>query len=180
MKKICPEQKCHPPIRATLEEATFHTFPYWTLSEPFKLQKVGSARRVTHFVQSPFCNGRVSLLAGPTFLRRHFTRFPLNNNSCLKFRKNHVSSGRYIPVAETKPKPPRVWSLIFGPGENNFVKWKETFRSDRLDQIRSVSVKARIAKARQLEHSRRPVGVIVFFFSRLGGWLSYTRQVFSI
>ena len=27
---------------------------------------------------------------------------------------------------------------IIGPGENNFVKWKETFRSDRLDQIRSV------------------------------------------
>ena len=77
--------------------------------EPFKLQKVGKARRMTHFVQSPFCNGRVSLLAGPTFLRRHFTRFPLNKNSCLKFRKNHVPSGRYIPVAETKPKPPRVW-----------------------------------------------------------------------
>ena len=30
---------------------------------------------------------------------------------------------------------------IIGPRENNFVKWKETFRSDRLDQIRSVSVK---------------------------------------
>ena len=30
---------------------------------------------------------------------------------------------------------------IIGPSENNFVKWKETFRSDRLDQIRSVSVK---------------------------------------
>ena len=30
---------------------------------------------------------------------------------------------------------------IIGPGENNFVKWKETFRFDRLDQIRSVSVK---------------------------------------
>ena len=52
---------------------------------------------------------------------------------------------------------------IIGPGENNFVKWKETFRSDRLDQIRSVSVKARIAKASQLEHERRPVGVNDFF-----------------
>ena len=52
---------------------------------------------------------------------------------------------------------------IIGPGENNFVKWKETFRSDRLDQIRSVSVKARIAKASQPEHERRPVGVNVFF-----------------
>ena len=57
---------------------------------------------------------------------------------------------------------------IIGPEENNFVKWKETFRSDRLDQIRSVSVKARIAKARQFEPARRPVGVNVFFFSRLG------------
>ena len=28
---------------------------------------------------------------------------------------------------------------IIGPGENNFVKWKETFRFNRLDQIRSVS-----------------------------------------
>ena len=52
---------------------------------------------------------------------------------------------------------------IIGPGENNFVKWKETFRSDRLDQIRSVSVKARIAKASQLEHERRPVRVNDFF-----------------
>ena len=30
---------------------------------------------------------------------------------------------------------------IIGPRENNFVKWKEKFRSDRLDQIRSVLVK---------------------------------------
>ena len=31
-------------------------------------QKVGSARRVTHLAGSPFCDGRVTLLAGPTFL----------------------------------------------------------------------------------------------------------------
>ena len=112
MKKICLEQKGHPPTRAFLEEATFHAFLYKTWpadGEPFKLQKVDSARRVTHLVQSPFCNGRVSLLAGPKFLRRHFTRFPFNKNSCLKFRKNHLPSRRYIPVAQTKPKPPRVW-----------------------------------------------------------------------
>ena len=117
MTKICLEQKGQ---RFT-HFLTKH-------GEPFKLQKVGSAaRRVTHFVQSPFCNGRVSLLAGPTFLRRHFTRFPLNKNSCLKFRKNHVPSERYVPVKETKPKPPRVWLSclhvsriqIIGPRENN-------------------------------------------------------------
>ena len=33
-----------------------------------KKQKVGSARRVTCLTRSPFCNGRVTLLAGPTFL----------------------------------------------------------------------------------------------------------------
>ena len=124
MRKICLEQKGHPPIRASLEEATFHTFPYWKHGEPFKLQKVCSARRVTHFVQSPFCNGRVSLLAGPTFLRRHFTRFPLNKNSCLKFRKNHVPSGRYIPVAETKPKPPQVWLSCLLAGYRSLVLGK--------------------------------------------------------
>ena len=117
MRKICLEQKGHPPVRASLEEATFHTFPYWKNGEPFKLQKVGSARRVTHFVQLPFCNGRVSLLAGPTFLWRHFTRFPLNKNSCLKFRENHVPSGRYIPVAIVLVS--RI--QIIGPGENNFI-----------------------------------------------------------
>ena len=31
-------------------------------------QKVGSARRVTRLAGSPFCDGRVTLLAGPTFL----------------------------------------------------------------------------------------------------------------
>ena len=31
-------------------------------------KKVGSARRVTRLAGSPFCDGRVTLLAGPTFL----------------------------------------------------------------------------------------------------------------
>ena len=31
-------------------------------------QKVGSARRVTRLAGSPFCDGRVTLLAGTTFL----------------------------------------------------------------------------------------------------------------
>ena len=82
-----------------------------------------------------------------------------------------MPSERYVPVTETKPKPPRVWLSclhvsriqIIGPGENNFVKWKETFRSDRLDQIRSVSVKGSHSLARQLEHARSPVGVNAFF-----------------
>ena len=52
---------------------------------------------------------------------------------------------RCITVAQTKPKPLRVWLScriqMRGSGENNFVKWKGTFRSDRPDQIWSVSVK---------------------------------------
>ena len=50
---------------------------------------------------------------------------------------------RYIPVALTQPKPPRIWLLFLealglvsgmkksGTGDSNFVKWKGTFRSDR-------------------------------------------------
>ena len=45
-------------------------------------------------------------------------------------------SGRYIPVAETKPNEATASLVIvlvsriqvIGPRENNFVKWKETFR----------------------------------------------------
>ena len=108
----------------------------------FKLQKVGSARRVTHLVQSPFYNARVSLLAGPTFLRKHFARFPFNKNSCLKFRKIHVPSGTVHSSCadQTKATGSLVIVLVgriqlIGPGENNFVKWKGTFWSDRPDQI---------------------------------------------
>ena len=125
----------------------------------------------------PFCNGRVSLLAGPTFLRRHLTRFSLNKNSCLKFRKNHVPSGRYIPVAETKPNEATASLVIvlvsriqiIGPRENNFVKWKETFRSDRLDQIRSVSVKGSHSQGETIRASAKAGWGQCFFFSWLGG-----------
>ena len=46
---------------------------------------------------------------------------------------------------------------ISGPGENNFIKWKGTFRSDRPDKFRSVTVKGLHS------HARRLVGVNVFF-----------------
>ena len=62
------------------------------------LPKVGSAGRLTQLAQSPFCNGRVSLLAGPTILQKHFTRFSENPRA--------QWNG---PVAQTKQKPPRVW-----------------------------------------------------------------------
>ena len=135
MRKICLEQKGHPPIGASLEEATFHTFPYWKNGEPFKLQKVGSARRVTHFVQLPFCNGRVSLLAGPTFLRRHFTRFPLNKKPRAQWKVH--SSCRDQTKATASLFIVLVSRIqIIGPGENNFVIiWRRKELSD-LDSLR--------------------------------------------
>ena len=115
-----------------------------------KLQKVGLARRVTHLVQSPFCNVRVSLLAGLTFLhkKKPSARFPFNKNFCLKFRKIHVPNGTVHSGCTDQTKATAILVIVLGsrvqmsgPGENNFVKWKGTFRSDRPDQIRSVSVK---------------------------------------
>ena len=60
---------------------------------------------------------------------------------------------------------------ISGPGENNFVKWKETFRSDRLDQIRSVSVKGLHSQSETIRACPKAgwLGSMSFFFSRLGG-----------
>ena len=144
MKKICLEQKGHPPLnpRVPWKRQRFTHFPT-KHNKLFKLQKVDSARRVTHLVQSPFYNARVSLLAGPTFFRKHFARFPFNKNSCLKFRKIHVPSGTVHSSCTDQTKA--VGSLVIvlvsriqmiGPGENNFVKWKGTFRSYRPDQIR--------------------------------------------
>ena len=88
-----------------------------------------------------------------------------------------MPSGRYIPVAETKPNEATASLVIvlvsriqiIGPRENNFVKWKETFRSDRLDQIRSVSVKGSHSQGETIRACEKAGWVNVFFFSRLGG-----------
>ena len=181
MKKICLEQKGHPPIWASLKEATFHTFPYWKHGEPFKLQKVGSARRVTHFVQSPSCNGRVSLLAGPTFLRGtlhafHWTKIPVLNfgkTTCpvegtFQLQRPNQSHREFGYRAWKQDTDHWSW-------ENNFLKWKETFRSDRLDQIRSVSVKGSHSQGETMRACAKAGWGQCFFFSRQGEWLSYTR-----
>ena len=39
-------------------------------------------------------------------------RFPFNKSSGLKFRKIHAPNGRYIPVAQSRPKPMLVWLLL--------------------------------------------------------------------
>ena len=48
--------------------------------------------------------------------------------------------------------------------ENNFFKWKETFRSDRLDQIRSVSVKGSHSQGETIRARAKAGCVNVFFF----------------
>ena len=79
-----------------------------------------------------------------------------------------MPSGRCIPVANLQIVfVSRI--QIIGPRENNFVKWKETFRSDRLDQIRSVSVKGSHSQGETIRACAKAGWVNVFFFSRLGG-----------
>lgn len=51
-----------------------------------------------------------------------------------------------------------------GPGENNFVKWNETFRSDRPDQIRSISVKGSHSRGEAIRACAK-AGWDLFFFS---------------
>ena len=64
--------------------------------------------------------------------------FPFNKNSGLKFRKFYVPNGAYIPVAQTRPQATGRLVIVLvsriqmsGTGDNNFVKWKGTFQSDR-------------------------------------------------
>ena len=65
----------------------------------------------------------------------HSTKIPVWN-----FGNFTCSRERYIPVAQNRPKPPRVWLLFLKAGykravllgDNNFVKRKGTFRFDRL------------------------------------------------
>ena len=52
-------------------------------------QKVGSARRVTRLAGLPFCVGRVTLLAGPTFLHIN-TGSPSRVNSVKERRSEHA------------------------------------------------------------------------------------------
>ena len=57
---------------------------------------------------------------------------------------------------------------IVGPEENNFVKWKETFRSDRLDQIRSVSVKGSHSQGETMRACAKAGWGQCFFFLSAG------------
>ena len=68
----------------------------------------------------------------------HNGRFPFNKNSGLKFRKFSVFNGT-VHSGSTDPTQATARLVIVlasriqksGTGDNNFVKWKGTFRSDR-------------------------------------------------
>ena len=62
MEKSCRGWKGHSPTRATQHFLTN------LANHLLEKQKVGSAARVTRLAGSPFFDGRVTLLAGPTFL----------------------------------------------------------------------------------------------------------------
>ena len=111
----------------------------------------------------------------------------LSVNTLCAFRKIHVPSGTVHSSCtdQTKATASLVIVLVSrihmsGPGENNFVKRKGAFRSDSPDQIRSVPVKGSHSQGTTIRACEKPGWGQCLFFSRLGGWPSYTRQVFSI
>ena len=64
--------------------------------------------------------------------------FPFNKNSVLKFRKFHVFNGTvHSGCSDSTQATARLVIVLVsriqksGTGDNNFVEWKETFRSDR-------------------------------------------------
>ena len=65
------KSKCHPPTRATLGEPTFPIFPHKRWGTVYmRNKKAGLARRVrTRLARFLFCDGKVTILAGPSFLR---------------------------------------------------------------------------------------------------------------
>ena len=66
MEKSCPGWKGHPSYPG---RANFSYFSLQNLANRLhEKQKVGSAKRVTRLTGLPFCDGRVTLLARPTFL----------------------------------------------------------------------------------------------------------------
>ena len=69
---------------------------------------------------------------------------PQQKKSGLNFRKFHVPNAeRHIPVTHMRSKPPRDWLLYWKEGyrDNNFVKWKGTFPSERPDRAKRTTLK---------------------------------------
>ena len=65
-------------------------------------------------------------------------RFPFNKNSGLKFRKFHMPNGTvHSGCTDSTQATARLVIILLsrfqksGTGDNNFVKWKGTFRSNR-------------------------------------------------
>lgn len=54
-RKVVPVRRVTCLPKLPLDKSTFHTFPHKTQRTVHEKQKVGSARRVTRLVGSPFC-----------------------------------------------------------------------------------------------------------------------------
>ena len=59
-------------------------------------QKVGSAGRVTHLAGSPLFDGRVTLLAGPTFLHINTVWLALRRGETIRACASAVGSGKGV------------------------------------------------------------------------------------
>ena len=77
------------------------------------------------------------MLDHPNVVGNH-GRFPFNKNCCLKFRQFHVPSGTsHSGCTDPTQAAARLVIVLVsriqksGTRNNNFVKWKDTFRSDR-------------------------------------------------
>ena len=194
MKKICLEQKGHPSIRASLnrERAWSHAKLPWKRQRFTQFLTENMANRLNYkkfarlegwptLSSRPFVMVGSALYPGQRFsvgaLRAfHWTKIPSEKpraqwkvHSSCKDQTKATASLVIVLVSRIQ---------IIGPRENNFVKWKETFRSDRLDQIRSVPVKGSHSQGETIRACAK-AGWGQFFFSL--GWEgdSPTRDWFS-
>ena len=113
----------------------------------------------------------------------HSTKIPVRN-----FGNSTCLTGRYIPAAQSRPKPPRVWLLFLWAGYKRAVlgttfcqmervisvrptemtrpvkvdhlqSWSRTFRSDQTEMIRSIWCTNRIFRNFGL-NGKRPLFIL--------------------
>ena len=89
------------------------TFSWKFLSRCVISDKVGSCQqKVRKTCESPLVSRHLHVRDYNKLVRRYDGRFPFNKNSGLNFGNSTFPMERYIPVAQTRPKPPRVWLLL--------------------------------------------------------------------
>ena len=102
---------------------------------------IHSTRRTIRFMSLKFSTNKVQWFFFASLKGKFEWQpglFPFNKNSGLKFRKFHAPNGTVYSGC-TDPTQATAGLVIIlvsrmqksGAGQNNFVKWKGTFRSDR-------------------------------------------------